>query len=87
MCIRDSQVPALDTGPAYRANACKGNRIRAVTELNRDDPRLLHEQLADILRARIESGELTGRLETGHELARRYGGRSACRLAPLIQTR
>ena len=58
-----------------------------MTELNRDDPRLLHEQLADILRARIESGELTGRLETGHELARRYGGRSACRLAPLIQTR
>ena len=44
-----------------------------MTELNRDDPRLLHEQLADILRARIESGELTGRLETGHELARRYG--------------
>jgi DNA-binding GntR family transcriptional regulator len=43
-----------------------------VTELNRDDPRLLHEQLAGILRGQIESGELIGRIATGHELARRY---------------
>ena len=43
-----------------------------MTELNRDDPRLLHDQLADILRARITSSELTGKLPTAKELAAQY---------------
>jgi GntR family transcriptional regulator len=41
-------------------------------ELDRDNPRLLHEQLADILRAQIKCGELTGKLPTEKELAQQY---------------
>ena len=37
------------------------------------DPRPLWQQLADLLRSRIERGELTGRLEAEMALAQRYG--------------
>ena len=37
------------------------------------DPRPLWQQLADLLRGRIEHGELTGRLEAETSLAQHYG--------------
>lgn len=37
------------------------------------DPRPLWQQLADLLRSRIERGELTGRLEAETALAQHYG--------------
>jgi DNA-binding GntR family transcriptional regulator len=42
-------------------------------KLDRNNPELLHIQLAAILRARIGRGELTGKLPTARELAVQYG--------------
>jgi DNA-binding GntR family transcriptional regulator len=44
-----------------------------MSELNRDDPELLHDQLATILRGQIERGELTGKLPAQLDLAKTYG--------------
>jgi Bacterial regulatory proteins, gntR family len=41
--------------------------------LDEDDPRPLWQQLAELLRGRIERGELAGRLEAETALAQRYG--------------
>ena len=41
--------------------------------LDEDDPRPLWQQLAGLLRGRIERGELTGRLEAETALAQHYG--------------
>jgi Bacterial regulatory proteins, gntR family len=41
--------------------------------LDEDDPRPLWQQLADLLRGRIERGELAGRLEAETALADHYG--------------
>ena len=41
--------------------------------LDEDDPRPLWQQLADLLRGRIERGELAGRLEAETALAQHYG--------------
>lgn len=41
--------------------------------LDEDDPRPLWQQLADLLRGRIERGELSGRLQAETALAQHYG--------------
>jgi hypothetical protein len=41
--------------------------------LDEDDPRPLWQQLGDLLRGRIERGELAGRLEAETALAQHYG--------------
>jgi DNA-binding GntR family transcriptional regulator len=41
--------------------------------ISRDDPRPVYAQLAAILRARIESGEITGRLPSERELQQEFG--------------
>lgn len=42
-------------------------------QLDEADPRPLWQQLADLLRSRIERGELAGRLEAETALAQHYG--------------
>ena len=42
-------------------------------QLDEDDPRPLWQQLADLLRGRIERGELAGRVEAETALAQHYG--------------
>ncbi len=42
-------------------------------QLDQDDPRPLWQQLADLLRDRIDRGELAGRLEAEMTLAEHYG--------------
>ena len=42
-------------------------------QLDQDDPRPLWQQLADLLRDRIDCGELAGRLEAEMTLAEHYG--------------
>jgi DNA-binding GntR family transcriptional regulator len=42
-------------------------------QLDDADPRPLWQQLADLLRGRIERGELTGRLDAETALAQHYG--------------
>ena len=41
--------------------------------ISRDDPRPVYAQLADILRERIASGDITGRLPSERELQQTYG--------------
>jgi DNA-binding GntR family transcriptional regulator len=41
--------------------------------LDHDSPVPLHEQLAAILRERIRSGDLSGRVPSGKTLAQEYG--------------
>jgi DNA-binding GntR family transcriptional regulator len=41
--------------------------------ISRDDPRPVYAQLADILRARIASGAITGRLPSERELQQEFG--------------
>jgi len=41
--------------------------------ISRDDPRPAYEQLAAILRARIESGGITGRLPSERDLQQEFG--------------
>jgi hypothetical protein len=41
--------------------------------LDEDDPRPLWQQLADLLRGRLERGELAGRIEAETALAQHYG--------------
>ena len=42
-------------------------------QLDENDPRPLWQQLADLLRGRIERGELAGRVEAETALAQHYG--------------
>jgi DNA-binding GntR family transcriptional regulator len=41
--------------------------------ISRDDPRPAYQQLADLLRERIASGNITGRLPSERELQQTYG--------------
>jgi GntR family transcriptional regulator len=41
--------------------------------ISRDDPRPVYEQLAGILRERITSGAITGRLPSERELQQEFG--------------
>jgi DNA-binding GntR family transcriptional regulator len=41
--------------------------------LDHDSPVALYQQVADLLRARIESGELTGRIPATKDIAVEYG--------------
>ena len=50
-----------------------GIQVTQDDRLDEDDPRPLWQQLADLLRGRIERGELTGRLEAEMSLAQHYG--------------
>ena len=64
--LRRMQPVVPDSAPVV-PDLC---RVRV---LDGDDPAPLHEQLAGILRERVASGELPGRLPVEHELAALYG--------------
>lgn len=49
-----------------------GNRLDAVT-IDHDSGETVPVQLANILRAKIKSGEITGRVPSGKTLAQEYG--------------
>lgn len=78
-------VPAVPGGSAGPGEASDGEGLAAVLpmdgsqvtldddRLDDADPRPLWQQLADLLRGRIEHGELTGRLEAETSLAQHYG--------------
>ena len=78
-------VPAVPGGSASPGEASDGDGLAAVLpmdgsqvtqcddRLDEDDPRPLWQQLADLLRGRIERGELAGRLEAETALAQHYG--------------
>jgi hypothetical protein len=78
-------VPALPGDSASPGEVSDGEDLAAVLpmdgsqvsqdddRLDDDDPRPLWQQLADLLRGRIERGELAGRLEAETTLAQHYG--------------
>ncbi len=78
-------VPAVPGDSASPGEADDGEGLAAVLpldgsqvtqdddRLDEDDPRPLWQQLADLLRGRIECGELAGRLEAETALAQHYG--------------
>ena len=84
MLIRDDVLRArIQPGTFWAVRDKSDRRLRRlqpvvpdlcrVRGLDDDDPVPLHEQLAGILRERIASGELPGRLPVEHELAALYG--------------
>ena len=78
-------VPALPGDSASPGEVSDGEDLAAVlpmdgSQVSQDDDRLddddarpLWQQLADLLRGRIERGELAGRLEAETTLAQHYG--------------
>jgi hypothetical protein len=78
-------VPAVLGDRAGLGEATHGEGLAAVLSmdggqvtqdddrLDEADPRPLWQQLADLLRSRIERGELAGRLEAEMALAQHYG--------------
>jgi Bacterial regulatory proteins, gntR family len=78
-------VPAMPGGGLGQGDVSDGADLAAVLpmdgnrvthdddRLDENDPRPLWQQLADLLRGRIERGELAGRLEAETALAQHYG--------------
>jgi len=78
-------VPAVSSDSASPGEVSDGKALAAVLpmdgsqvtqdddRLEEADPRPLWQQLAELLRGRIERGELAGRLEAETALAQHYG--------------
>lgn len=89
MSVIEGDGGSLDAAPVPRESASPGevgdgeglaavvsidgSQVTQDDRLDEADPRPLWQQLADLLRGRIERGELTGRLEAETALAQHYG--------------